>query len=193
MGESLHLTFPAQTNNRRMPPTPPPHTHTQVHIEDNTLDVAEGAEPPPPPPQATIIEAFQHFACLYIKYVQIFKRLEVCYDAMVHPQKRIDVKVGEEGGGVGVGGGGRSGKNEETLQMIWRVLSTKRERHREIQRERERQRETETDRQTDRREGDKERQTGRDCAVSKFTTCTIQTVILRVFGSIQEPSWASRV
>lgn len=65
----------------------------QVHIEDNTLDVAEGDEPPPPPPQATIIEAFQHFACLYIKYVQVFKRLEMCYDAMVHPQKRIDVKV----------------------------------------------------------------------------------------------------
>lgn len=64
-----------------------------MHIEDNTLDVAEGDEPPPPPPQATIIEAFQHFACLYIKYVQIFKRLEMCYDAMVHPQKRIDVKV----------------------------------------------------------------------------------------------------
>lgn len=66
----------------------------KVHIEDNTLDVAEGDEPPPPPPQATIMEAFQHFACLYIKYVQIFKRLEMCYDAMVHPQKRIDVKVG---------------------------------------------------------------------------------------------------
>lgn len=69
------------------------YTCTQVHIEDNTLDVAEGDDPPPPPPQATIMEAFQHFACLYIKYVQIFKRLEMCYDAMVHPQKRIDVKV----------------------------------------------------------------------------------------------------
>ena len=55
--------------------------------------MAEGDDPPPPPPQATIMEAFQHFACLYIKYVQIFKRLEMCYDAMVHPQKRIDVKV----------------------------------------------------------------------------------------------------
>lgn len=65
----------------------------QVHIEDNTLDVVEGGEPPPPPPQASIIEAFQHFACLYIKYLQIFKKLEMCYDAMVHPQKRTDVKV----------------------------------------------------------------------------------------------------
>lgn len=72
-----------------------------MHIEDNTLDVAEGDEPPPPPPQATIIEAFQHFACLYIKYVQVFKRLEMCYDAMVHPQKRIDVKVKEPERGEG--------------------------------------------------------------------------------------------
>lgn len=76
------------------------HPTLKVHIEDNTLDVAEGDEPPPPPPQATIMEAFQHFACLYIKYVQIFKRLEMCYDAMVHPQKRIDVKVHKSGLGL---------------------------------------------------------------------------------------------
>ena len=30
---------------------------------------------------------------LYIKYMQIFKRLEECYDCMVHPQKREDVLV----------------------------------------------------------------------------------------------------
>ena len=30
---------------------------------------------------------------LYIKYMQIFKKLEACYDSMVHPQKRIDVKM----------------------------------------------------------------------------------------------------
>lgn len=64
----------------------------QIHIEDHTMGVPEGQEPPPPPPPASILEAFQHFACLYIKYMQIFKRLEECYDAMVHPQKRIDVK-----------------------------------------------------------------------------------------------------
>lgn len=70
------------------------------------------------PPQASIVEAFQHFACLYIKYLQvsptspllnaqpseapsqfiawsaqIYTRLEECYDGMVHPQKRADVKV----------------------------------------------------------------------------------------------------
>lgn len=66
--------------------------------------MAEGDEPPPPPPQATILEAFQHFACLYIKYIQIYKRLEMCYDAMVHPQKRIDVKVTDSSRKVRRGG-----------------------------------------------------------------------------------------
>jgi hypothetical protein len=27
------------------------------------------------PPQASIVEAFQHFACLYIKYLQIYKKV----------------------------------------------------------------------------------------------------------------------
>jgi len=38
-------------------------------------------------------EIFQHLACLYIKYIDIFRKLEDCYDQMVHPQKRIDVKM----------------------------------------------------------------------------------------------------
>lgn len=29
---------------------------------------------------------------MYIKYIQIFRKLERCYDSMVHPQKRRDVK-----------------------------------------------------------------------------------------------------
>ena len=32
--------------------------------------------------------AYQHLAVLYVKYIQIFKKLEVAYDQMVHPQKR---------------------------------------------------------------------------------------------------------
>ncbi len=32
--------------------------------------------------------AFQKFATMYIKYVVVFKRLEECYDQIVHPQKR---------------------------------------------------------------------------------------------------------
>ena len=37
-------------------------------------------------------EIFQHLACLYIKYIDIYRKLEECYDQMVHPQKRIFIK-----------------------------------------------------------------------------------------------------
>ena len=42
--------------------------------------------------EVTIFQAFQHFACLYIKYLQIFRKLEYSYDCMIHPQKRLSVK-----------------------------------------------------------------------------------------------------
>jgi SpoVK/Ycf46/Vps4 family AAA+-type ATPase len=41
-------------------------------------------------------DAFQHYACLYIRYIQIYRKLEDCYDQVVHPQKRRDVKVALE-------------------------------------------------------------------------------------------------
>jgi hypothetical protein len=31
-------------------------------------------------------------ACLYIKYIDIYRKLENCYDQIVHPQKRIFIK-----------------------------------------------------------------------------------------------------
>merc|ERR1712166_1330154 len=37
-------------------------------------------------------EIFQHLACLYIKYIDIYRKLEECYDQMVQPQKRTDIK-----------------------------------------------------------------------------------------------------
>ena len=37
-------------------------------------------------------ELFQHYACLYIKYIDIYRKLEDCYDQIVHPQKRIFIK-----------------------------------------------------------------------------------------------------
>ena len=37
-------------------------------------------------------EVFQHLACLYIKYIDIYRKLEECYDQIVHPQKRIFIK-----------------------------------------------------------------------------------------------------
>ena len=40
----------------------------------------------------TINQAFKHCARLYIKYMQIFRKLESCYDNILQPQKRIHVK-----------------------------------------------------------------------------------------------------
>ena len=34
------------------------------------------------------LAAFQLLATMYIKYIQIFRKLEQCYDQIVHPQKR---------------------------------------------------------------------------------------------------------
>ena len=49
--------------------------------------------PTPQQVQVSPLEAFQHYACLYIKYMLIFQKLEKCYDNMLHPQKRIDLKL----------------------------------------------------------------------------------------------------
>jgi hypothetical protein len=68
----------------------------QVFLEDHTKMLSEdqndGYVPPPLPPPTSILDSFQYIAGLYIKYLQIFKKLEAAYDGMVHPQKRIDVK-----------------------------------------------------------------------------------------------------
>ena len=40
----------------------------------------------------TDAEWFQHYSLLYIKYIDVYKKLEDCYDQMVHPQKRILLK-----------------------------------------------------------------------------------------------------
>ena len=42
------------------------------------------------------LEAFRHWGNLYIRYVQILKNIESCYDTIVHPQKRLDIKLAME-------------------------------------------------------------------------------------------------
>merc|ERR1711935_296535 len=42
----------------------------------------------PPKPERDRLAAFQLLATMYIKYIQIFRRLEQSYDQIVHPQKR---------------------------------------------------------------------------------------------------------
>ena len=64
----------------------------QLNVEGVDDDEPEGGGKPGDSPEVTISQAFQHFACLYIKYIQIFRKLEACYDNILHPQKRIHVK-----------------------------------------------------------------------------------------------------
>ena len=37
-------------------------------------------------------EKFQYLCVLYIKYIEIYRKLEDCYDQSVHPQKRVAMK-----------------------------------------------------------------------------------------------------
>ncbi|ELU03195.1 hypothetical protein CAPTEDRAFT_153643 [Capitella teleta] len=52
-------------------------------------DLLQQESPPDPPkPEKDRLAAFQLLATMYIKYVQIFRKLEHSYDQIVHPQKR---------------------------------------------------------------------------------------------------------
>merc|ERR1719253_174442 len=56
----------------------------QVQIEYLPVDAAEHGQP--------YETGFEHHSLLYIKYMQIYKKLEQCYDQMVHPQKRVCIR-----------------------------------------------------------------------------------------------------
>jgi len=47
---------------------------------------------PGPEEDARIEEEFQQLAAKYIRYIQTYTKLEDCYDQMIHPQKRSDIK-----------------------------------------------------------------------------------------------------
>eukprot|EP00297_Palpitomonas_bilix_P017871 CAMPEP_0113878750 /NCGR_PEP_ID=MMETSP0780_2-20120614/6859_1 /TAXON_ID=652834 /ORGANISM="Palpitomonas bilix" /LENGTH=161 /DNA_ID=CAMNT_0000865261 /DNA_START=105 /DNA_END=587 /DNA_ORIENTATION=- /assembly_acc=CAM_ASM_000599 len=60
---------------------------------ESMRDLMDLLEMDPVEEEQTEEEAFQHHAFLYIKYVQVYKNLEECYDNVVHPQKRRDILV----------------------------------------------------------------------------------------------------
>lgn len=60
----------------------------QLFLEDHTLSGAKD-----PVAQPNLDEANHHWASLYVKYLEIFRTLEACFDGIVHPQKRIDIKL----------------------------------------------------------------------------------------------------
>jgi len=63
----------------------------QIEIENPPPELGPNGKPLPDKEISTEF-AYQHFACLYIRYLQIFRKLENCYDQIVHPQKRRDIK-----------------------------------------------------------------------------------------------------
>eukprot|EP00949_MAST-11_sp_MAST-11-sp1_P002657 g2657.t1 len=78
----------------------------QVHLEDETLEMDKAGMDEWLGQQQRTLEAaaagtadspnlvaFEFYAILYIKYMQIFKRLDAAYDNLVHPQKRMDLRL----------------------------------------------------------------------------------------------------
>ncbi|XP_071343991.1 dynein regulatory complex protein 11 [Trachinotus anak] len=47
----------------------------------------------PPRPEKDRVVFFQRLAMLYVRYIQIFRRLEKVYDQLVHPQKRRAIRA----------------------------------------------------------------------------------------------------
>lgn len=47
----------------------------------------------PPQPEKDRVVFFQRVAVLYVRYLQIFRKLEKVYDLVVHPQKRRVIRV----------------------------------------------------------------------------------------------------
>lgn len=47
-------------------------------------------------PKVSNKNIFDYFAKVYVNYIQILDRLEICFDAIIQPQKRLDIKASLE-------------------------------------------------------------------------------------------------
>ncbi|KAM3619184.1 uncharacterized protein V6R79_004288 [Siganus canaliculatus] len=65
---------------------------SEVHLELSCL-LTEELSAEPPRPEKDRVVFFQRLAVLYVRYIQIFRQLEIIYDQVVHPQKRRDIRV----------------------------------------------------------------------------------------------------
>ncbi|PAA61559.1 hypothetical protein BOX15_Mlig032994g1 [Macrostomum lignano] len=58
--------------------------------QNGLVDLLESEKPSTnQKPEKDKVAFFQLIASMYIKYIQILRKLETCYDQIVHPQKRI--------------------------------------------------------------------------------------------------------
>lgn len=72
---------------------------TDEATKKELMDPANAKKPPEPGSQEEEEqneEQFQQKAAMYIRYIQVYKNLEDCYDQMIHPQKREDIKAALE-------------------------------------------------------------------------------------------------
>jgi len=75
--------------------TNPAPADDQTAISAMAEAVAEGIGAPPNP--SDVDASREHFGVLYIKFIQIFKKLSMSYDQMTHPQKRRVLRLLLEG------------------------------------------------------------------------------------------------
>ncbi|CAM6088774.1 unnamed protein product [Calypogeia fissa] len=63
-----------------------PETEEQKKAKEKKKKKGKKDDKPPPPPP------IYQWSVLYVRYLQVYTKLEDCYDQVVHPQKRRDVK-----------------------------------------------------------------------------------------------------
>lgn len=63
-----------------------------IQMENPPMEMNDQGKPLPEK-IITFEDAYQHYAVLYIRYLQVFRKLEDCHDQIVHPQKRRDIKI----------------------------------------------------------------------------------------------------
>jgi hypothetical protein len=56
------------------------------------MDLLDQLEAENPEDSALTPKEFSEWACIYVRYLQVFRKLEAAYDQMVHPQKLVDMK-----------------------------------------------------------------------------------------------------
>lgn len=67
-----------------------------AQLELSQLLAAE-LPPEPPRPEKDRVVFFQRLAVLYVRYLQVFRDLEMAYDQVVHPQKRLVIRANLDG------------------------------------------------------------------------------------------------
>jgi len=72
------------------------HVTFDIQWRESMMELLDQLEAEHPDEAALAPMEISEYSCIYIKYVQIFRRLEEAYDQMAHPQKRGDMKKAVE-------------------------------------------------------------------------------------------------